>query len=184
MWTAACSSSGDPPDAPDTPGPSVVGDAGNADVSVAPGTATIAGSVNGNPFSAAAGAYTIRGTDDPENVVIYVFSDAVKCSDIGATGWDSRVGQRVQALEMKLKSAVPGAFSVVTTPTIAAGEASVNDTFVGPAGPSEQIASGGSIHLDSYAQGMRASGQFDIAFKTESLKGTFDAVFCPGGVEP
>ncbi len=158
--------------------------AGSAGDAGAPGASTIRGSVNGNKFETASAAYAIHGADDPTNLVIYIFSNAVKCADIAAAGWDKGLPQGTQFLEIKMKSATTGPFTVVTTPTLAAGEASVNDTFLGSGGPNEQIASGGSVNLDTYAADARASGRFDIAFKTESLKGTFDASFCPGGTEP
>ena len=160
-------------------------DAGTAIGDAGSGGATIDGSVGGTPFGGASTALWIGAADDPATTVVYVFSRPVVCGELATPGWDARITNGTQVLEMKMFGVAPGTFQVVTTQTPAPGEAAVNYTLSSTTGtPSERVASGGTVMLASLTAGARAKGAFAVGFATSRLDGTFDAPFCAGGHEP
>jgi hypothetical protein len=185
LTAAACSSNASD---------AAIADAGAAETADAPmptgsGSATISGTVSGSAFTTASTAFAITGSDDPQNLVVYVFSKNVACADIQSAGWDgpSRLGKdaALQFLELKMKTATVQTFTVVGGPNFGPGEAIVNETLISRTPQPELVASGGSVTVSSYSSNVSAKGTFDIRFgATDSLKGTFDAVYCPGGSEP
>jgi hypothetical protein len=159
------------------------------DTSVGPttgtGTGTVAGSVAGAPFGSVATALWAGAPDDPATTVVYVFSKPVACSELGSPGWDARITNGTSVLEMKSFGSMPGDYKVVTTPTPAPGEASVNYTLSSTSGtPMEQGSSAGKVTLTSLTPASTAKGAFMLTFGTSTLSGSFDAVYCPGGHEP
>jgi hypothetical protein len=179
---SACGSSTSPPAEGNT-------DAGGDASSSAPGSATIGGSAGMSAFATAASVWAIDGTDDPANLVVYVFSKAVACSEIQSPGWDgpTALGRdpSLQFLEIKYKSQTIQPFTVVAGPNFGAGEALSNHTLVGRTPSPELDAHGGSAATTSLVASSHASGTFDIQFGTaESLAGSYDAPFCAGGSEP
>jgi hypothetical protein len=74
----------------------------------------------------------------------------------------------------------------VTTLTPAPGEASVNYTLSSTAGtPTETSSSGGTVTLSTLTANTNATGSFALTFgAANALNGTFNATFCPAGVEP
>jgi hypothetical protein len=149
------------------------------------GTGTVTGSVAGAPFGSVATALWAGAPDDPATTVVYVFSKPIACSELGSPGWDTRITDGTSVLEMKAFGSAPGAFKVVTTPTPAPGEASVNFTLSSTSGtPKEQGSSAGTVTLTSLAPNASAKGSFMLTFGTSTLSGSFDAVYCPGGHEP
>ena len=40
------------------------------------------------------------------------------------------------------------------------------------------------VMLDAVSVGASARGSFDLQFGADTLRGTFDAAYCPGGHEP
>lgn len=148
-------------------------------------TNQISGSATGTPFSAVAGAIWIGAPDDPTTTVVFLFSQSTSCASIAAVGWDTRITNGTQVLEMKEFGTSPGTYSVVTTLTPAPGEASVNYTLSATSGtPAETISSGGSVTLAALNTNNDATGSFALMFTTRGLDGTFNANFCPDGVEP
>jgi hypothetical protein len=171
-------------DPPATPGSSSgtpsVGDAGPG---VTGGGGTITGSVNNDPaFATVSVAYLIGASDSPaDTTVVYVFSKAVGCNDISAVGWDTRVPQDAQFVELKMNgTTAPATFTVVTRLSTAPGEANTNYTMA----VKEQVASGGSVTLATLVPKTSASGSFAVTFQAGKLDGAFDAVWCEKGVEP
>ena len=149
------------------------------------GTGTVSGSADGTPFTTVATSYVIGAPDSAETTVVFLFSKPVRCSDLGTPGWDQKITDGTQLLEMKIFGKAPGTFKAVTTVTPAPGEASVNYTLSATSStPAESGSSGGSVTLTGIAASASAQGSFSIAFGTNKLDGTFDAIFCPGGHEP
>jgi hypothetical protein len=142
---------------------------------------TVSGTTNGAPFSSAAVSYVIGAPDSTSSSVVYLFSIPVECSVLGSTGWDSSVPAGAHALELKMQGLTPGTFNVTRSPTPAPGEASVNSTLAG----NEVIATGGAVTLQTITAGVSATGSFSAQFdNNESVNGTFNSTFCPGGHEP
>ena len=186
---AACSSSSNQtaatPDASTDSG----SDTGASTQDAGTGSATVMGSADGTPFTTAAMAILLGSPDSATSTVVYVFSKPVMCSDLATPGWDKRITNATQFLELKMEGLAPATFNVVTTPTPAPGEATVNYTLSTTTGvPVETVGSGGTVTLTKLTAMTGASGSFAIKFAndagTNTLTGTYDAVFCPGGHEP
>jgi hypothetical protein len=149
---------------------------------------SIAGTVGGKTFNTVTTALWI-GNPDPNNpsvTVVYLFEMAVDCSAITATGWDATLGNANQDLELKAAGTTPGTYTVRggNPAALAAGEAVVNHSVLMTT-PVEQIASAGStVTLTALNPGRNATGSFDLTFPNGSLKGTFNATWCPNGREP
>ena len=186
----ACSSgkdAADAPDAPDSPGTGGSGAVsaacpGNGDD--ATGSGTITGSASGHAVDSVAAARWIGAPDSASTTVVYVFSEPVACAELCATGWDARVADGTQIVELTLFGTAPGTFAVVKTATPAAGEASVNTTLTTNGSADERSASGGTAELSTLTPKQSVQGGFALEFGSESLTGTFDAAYCPGAHEP
>ena len=156
---------------------------GGGDPTVA-GSGTASGSIDGRAYQTVGAAYLIGQPDDPANTtVIYVFDQPISCGDISDPGWDQRVTDQTQSLELKLVGLAAGSYPASGRP--GAGESVDNYTLTSTsATPAEQGATAGTVMLDAIAAGASASGRFDLTFAGGSLTGTFDAAFCAGGNEP
>ncbi len=149
------------------------------------GSGSISGSADGSPFTTVATSYVIGAPDSTATTVVFVFSKPVTCAELGQSGWDRRIANAAQFLEIKFFGNAPGTFTAVTTVTPAPGEASVNYTLSSTSGtPNEIGSSGGTATLMSITSGASATGSFVLKFGTNALNGAFNAVFCPGGHEP
>ncbi len=160
-------------------------DSGSSVSDAGGGSGSVDGSVGGTPFGGAAASLWLGSPDDPATTVVYLFSKPVACSELATPGWDTRIANGTQMLEMKMFGTSPATYKVVTTQTPAPGEAAVNYTLSATSGtPAEQVGSGGTITLTKTTAGVRATGSFALNFATSNLAGTFDAAFCAGGHEP
>lgn len=164
---------------------------GNPGPAGPPGTGTVTGSANGTPFGTVATSLWIGAPDSAATTVVYVFSDPVDCATLGSPGWDGRIKDRTQVLEMKMFGTSPATYKVVTTATPAPGEASVNHTLSSAldggksdAGSVETPSKSGTVTLSALTATKSASGSFALVFGANNISGTYSAVFCPGGVEP
>jgi len=179
-------------------GGNAAGASGNAGATGAAGTGaagtgaagatgnTIMGSADGTPFTNATTVLWIGAPDSAASTVVYVFSAPIKCSEISKVGWDTRVADKTQALELKMiGTTAPATFTVVMSPTPAPGQASVNYTLTSQTGtPGEVISSGGTVTLSALKASTSATGSFDLQFGANALKGAFMATYCATGVEP
>jgi hypothetical protein len=146
---------------------------------------SISGSVNGKTFTGVITALYAGMPDDPASTVVSLFEAPVNCEKVSATGWDKRVMNGSQVLELKMMGTTPMVYTVTTSATPAPGEASVNHTVAMPTGtPAETSSSGGKVTLAAITPLVSARGSFDLTFPSGSLNGAFDATYCPGGVEP
>ncbi len=184
LLLAACGGVDGSGDAPDTPSvPAAGGDGATAGVggteSGAAGTADTAPA----PFTAATKLW-IGAPDDAATTVIYAFSTSVPCSLISQHGWDAKVPNDTQLVELKAFGQTPATYTVVTTKTPAPGEASVNYTFSTAANATETSASGGTVTLGALNANRNATGSYSLQFGATQLDEAFDAVYCAGGVEP
>ena len=149
------------------------------------GPSSISGSADGTPFTTAAQALWLGAPDSASTTVVYVFSKPIACSDLASPGWDTRIPDATQFLEMKMFGTAPASFTVVTTLTPAPGEASVNYTLSSQTGtPNEMGASGGTVTLDTVQAQLTATGTVDVHFAQNTLTGNYVATYCPGGHEP
>jgi hypothetical protein len=169
------------------------GSTGGAGGSSAGGT-SVSGTVFGKPFNSAAAAVWIGMPDPGPNGltanVLYIFEKAVPCSAISHTGWDGPgTFSNNQVLEFRALGPVPHAFKVVGPPppgatATATGEVAVNHVDNSRGAGAEQIFNGGTVTIDAVVPKMSMKGTFDVKFAMGELKGSFDATYCPTGVEP
>jgi hypothetical protein len=153
--------------------------------SVDAGPSSISGSADGTPFTNVASSYWIGAPDDPATTVVFVFSKPTACKDLSPPGWDKRITDGTQFLEMKMFGLTPATYNVTTSLTPAPGEASVNYTLSSQSStPAESGSSAGTVTLSTVAATKNVTGSFALKFANNSLTGTYNAVFCPGGNEP
>jgi hypothetical protein len=152
---------------------------------------SVTGMVNGMPFNMASNALWIGMPDAPAtSSVVFLFQGPVTCAAIATAGWDARVANG-QVIELKMgiptsSGTVPMSFTVRlgnAMGTVAPGEADVRHGLTGAA-TTETIATGGTVTLSSRTAGQRAVGTFNVQYPTGTLTGSFDAMWCPMGVEP
>ena len=146
----------------------------------------IEGGVGSAPFARVVRAWWIGTPDSPDTTVVYVFDGDVPCAALGAPGWDTRIADGTQVLEVKLLGTALQAYPVVGGPLPGPGEASVNYTLSRQRGtPTELVANRGSAALAARQTSVSASGSFDLTFTSGgTLRGVFNAAWCPGGHEP
>jgi hypothetical protein len=148
---------------------------------------TISGSVDGTtPWNRVASTFWIGKPDNPSTTVVYLFSKPVVCSDLVALGWDTRIPNDTQVLQLKMIGTGPATYRVTTSPTPAPGDAVAIHMFSRQSSASiAQSASGGTATLSAVASGTKVTGSFAVNFgPSNSLNGTYDAAFCAGGMEP
>jgi hypothetical protein len=146
---------------------------------------SISGMIGSTPFNSVSAALWIGAPDSASTTVVYLFDHPVQCSELASPGWDGRITNGTQVLEMKMIGTTVRAYTVTTSATPAPGEASVNYTLSSQTGtPAEMISNGGTVTLSTLTPTTTATGSFNITFSSGSLMGTFAAAYCPGGHEP
>jgi hypothetical protein len=150
------------------------------------GTGKIDGTLDGRAYARVAAAYVIGQPDDPDRtVVVYLLDNPIACGELAAPGWDERVTDGTQSLELKLIGQAPGQYPVPADGRPSSGESTDNYTLTSTAGaPAEVSANAGAVTLDSYEADASAVGSFDLTFGDGSLSGTFSATWCADGHEP
>jgi hypothetical protein len=131
-----------------------------------------------------------------------MFNAAVSCHDaalgFGAMGWDGKLPDKTQFLELKAYGpttgtsppVMPGTFTVVNpspTTTPSPGQAVANHSLSHPTGTAsaETITSNGTLMITSIVDKASTAGSFTLHFpNNETLTGTFNAGYCDIGVEP
>jgi hypothetical protein len=186
--SASADQDADPPDGLPSSDASIATDATNADATNADvgESSHIEGTVAGAAFTRAVRAWWIGRADSPSSTVVYVFDADVGCDALSAPGWDTRIANGTQVLEMKLLGSALQTYPVVGGPLPGPGEASVNHTLSQQRGaPTERVANGGSVTLAAQRAGVSSTGSFDLTFPAGgALRGSFDAAWCPTGHEP
>lgn len=159
--------------------------AGPADTA-ASGSGTIAGSFDGRAFDTVAASWRIGEPDDPDQtMVVYVFDQPISCADIADAGWDTRITDQTQAVEIKVVGTTAGDYPLAAGRTPGPGESDVNYTLSSTTGtPGETSADTGDVVIDTADAGT-ATGSFDLTFPSgDTLVGTFNASACSQGSEP
>ena len=158
--------------------------AAGGDAGFVAGSGTIGGTLSGRPFNAVAASYLAGRPDDPDRTtVLYVFDAPVTCGELSEAGWDERVADATQALEIKLIGQAVGDYDVTTRPST--GQADVNYTVTSTTGtPSEIGATSGRVHLGTFVAGESAEGTFEFNFPGGTVSGTFTSAICPEAREP
>jgi hypothetical protein len=158
--------------APGTDG--AIKDGGSNDVATSlPGNA-IHGTVMGMLFSAVSSSYWVQNpSPGGAPTLVFLADESLSCQSLSVSGWDKTLGANTQLLEIGLPGPTASTFHILM-------DADAN--YLG--GPYNPSADAGSITITAVNVGQSLDGTFDLAFGTDALRGTFDAHFCPSGVEP
>lgn len=150
------------------------------------GAGQITGTFDGAVFDAVKASYVIGASDDPAHTTtIYVFDHPIACAEIAGPGWDAKIADQTQAIEIKLIGKQTGKYPVAVGPNPASGEASVSYTLSSTSKtPAETVAKNGSVTLAALVDKGAAEGSFDLQFPNGAATGSFDATYCKDGSEP
>ena len=120
-------------------------------------------------------------TESAGGPFIYLFGGVVTCNDLSkADKWGDSIPANMQVLEIIAGSTTPG----VALPAEANAGANVSEVNIIHGGKSdEQRATSGNVTLTSYVKDVSVDGTIDVKFPLGTAKGTFHAVWCPGGHE-
>jgi hypothetical protein len=130
----------------------------------------ITGGIRGAAFPVARAVWIGRPTSTPTRV--FLLQAPGSCEDMAAPGWDRRQG-RGQVLEIGVKGTAPGLYQIRRD-----ADASYVSTGFNPE------ANGGTVTVSTVMAARSITGSFQLTFGPDSLAGTFDASYCPAGVEP
>jgi hypothetical protein len=134
---------------------------------------TVSGTIQGHAFSRVAAAYWIgMPSAPPPAAFVFLLEAPTTCAAISTPNWDKIIGDE-QVLEIELRAP---AVATLQVPAQAAAA-----YLRGDYNPS---AESGTVTLTSIRPGESLAGSFDARFAGEALRGTFEAVHCPSGVEP
>jgi hypothetical protein len=139
-----------------------------------PTAGTVAGSVNGTSWTTLSSAYWIgKVAPGSPPVIFFLFEAPVACADIVNVNWDKTPTGSRQLLEIALEDTAPRAYQIMTE--------AFASYLLGAYNPD---AYSGTVTVDAVNAGTDLAGGFDLQFLGDSLRGTFDAKYCPDGVEP
>ena len=83
-------------------------DAGASNDAGATGS-TVTGSVNGTtPFGTVATALGIGAADSAATTVVYLFNKSVTCAELSPAGWDARITDNTEVLELVIDTSRVG----------------------------------------------------------------------------
>jgi hypothetical protein len=137
------------------------------------GPNTVAGKVQGHQWSQVGAAYWIgMPSAPPPAAFVFLLEAPTPCAAISTPNWDKIIGNE-QVLEIEVRDP---AVATLQVPAQAAAA-----YLRGDYNPS---AESGTVTLTSIVPGKSLAGSFDARFAGEALRGTFEAVYCPSGVEP
>ena len=139
-----------------------------------PTAGTVAGSINGTNWTTLSNAYWIGkpATGSPP-VIIFLFEARVACTDIVNLNWDKTPTGSRQILEIGILDSAARTYQVMTDVSAA--------YLLGNYNPD---AYSGTVAVTKISAGVDIQGTFDLHFLADTLMGSFDAKYCPDGVEP
>ena len=149
------------------------------------GTAAVTGAYGTEPVKPVLSAYWIGIPDDSGEAgggpFLYLFSAPVSCDQLSkADKWGDTIPAGTQVLEMIVGTTNTGV-AAPAAPNAGANVSEVN--YVHGGSPDDTRAKSGSVTLTTYMKGASIDGMVDVTFDTGTVKGTFHAVWCPGGHE-
>jgi hypothetical protein len=137
------------------------------------GSGTISGSVQGTPFAKVGSAWWIgKPAAGSLPVMLFVSDVALSCATLSAEGWDKAIGDG-QLLEMAVSDPAPGEYAVGTSADANYVHGAYNPT-----------ADGVTVTIGALNPMQNVTGSFDLTLAGDAVRGTFDAAWCGGGVEP
>ena len=137
------------------------------------GPSTVAGTIQGVKWSRVASAYWIgMPSAPPPTAFVFLLESATSCAAISTPNWDKIIGNE-QVLELELREP---ALTTLQVPAQAAAA-----YLRGAYNPS---AESGTVTVSRLTPGQSLAGGFEARFAGEALTGTFEAAYCPSGVEP
>ncbi len=137
------------------------------------GPNTIAGAVDGPPWSRITSAHWI-GMPSPGSpaTIVFLLEQRVDCAGVSFVNWDDLVGES-RILEIGLEAEAVRTFSVPAQAYVAYSKGAYNPD-----------ADGGNVTVTGIVPSTKITGTFDAKYRTDGLRGAFEATYCPTGVEP
>ena len=152
-------------------GESGSGGSGSGGSGAAPNT--VAGTVQGVPWTSVASAYWIgMPSEAPPAAFIFLFESPTTCASLTKPNWDKFIGNE-QVLEIALRDT---ALATVRIPQ-EAGIAYLRGEY-NPSGDA------GTVTVSKVTPAKSITGAFHATFVGDALEGKFEAVYCADGVEP
>ena len=134
---------------------------------------TVSGAVTGTAWNRLASAFWIGKASAPPPVAfLFLLESPTSCAALVHANWDKFIGNE-QVLEIELRDTSARGFRVP-------GEASAAYLR----GEYNPDADGGSVTVSEVTPGQSLAGSFDLTFAGDALRGSFQAGYCPDGVEP
>jgi hypothetical protein len=150
------------------------------------GSGTISGTApDGKEFTTLVAGYVIGHPKFAGETSIYMFSQPIRCSDLGVAGWGAWITAGTQCMELQLPANAPGTYTVqASEPPPAQSGFGRYRYGEGSGGELTGDGMGGQVMVTSNANGSVA-GSFTVSFPLHGpLVGTFTAVACPTGYYP
>ncbi len=134
---------------------------------------TISGSVQGIAWTNFATALWIgKPSAGSPPVIVFVLEAPTPCSAISAFNWDKFIGDH-RVLEIATRETAARAFTVPSEASVAYLRGAYNPD-----------ADAGTVTVTALSPAMSMTASFDATFGGDRLAGTFEATYCPDGVEP
>ncbi len=157
----------------------------NGDAGGVGGTASLTGTYGTESIKPVVSAYWIGSPNDQAESgggpFVYLFSGPVTCNDLSKAGnWIDGLPAGTQALELIIGTTTKGSMAAAS-PHAGANVAEVNYFFGG--NTTEARATAGGVTLTAYTAAASVDGTIDATFPSGAVKGTFHAIWCPGGHE-
>jgi hypothetical protein len=138
------------------------------------GAGTISGTVNGTKWTHVSSAYWIgKPSKGSAPLIAFLFEAPMDCATLVNPNWDKAAIGDKQLLELDLVKAMAGSFAIPMEADVAYLRGAFNPS-----------ADAGDVTIDELNANKNLVGSFDVTFMGDPLKGTFDATYCPNGVEP
>jgi hypothetical protein len=134
-------------------------------------------------FNSVDKVYWFGGANDPSILELYIYEDDPTCDDVSKIGWLTSSKVRPgDLMGLTIGGNQPGVYEVSPEKPPAAGHAYLLHVIdqTDPVIDSEGLS--GSVTITSVKPGQSVSGAFGATFSTGTLKGSFNATWCPTGV--
>jgi hypothetical protein len=135
---------------------------------------TISGTVSGTSWTSLSNAYWIgMPSAGSPPLIVFLFEGPMDCATLTNVNWDKTAIGDKQLLEIGVMQSKAGTFQIPMDASVAYLKGFFN--------PSAEV---GTVTVGQINATQNVTGSFDVTFAGDALKGSFDAKYCAGGVEP
>jgi hypothetical protein len=123
------------------------------------------------------------GGADPSTLELYIYEDMPTCEDVSKTGWLTNPEVRpADLMGITVGGNAPGTYEVVAENPPRPGNAYLLHVIDQADPVIDSEGQSGTVVITSVKPGETLSGGFEATFSTGSLRGEFNATWCPTGV--